>query len=97
MENGADNKGLKEHEVELASANFLDLLKKDIGETAFDELVAKAGGATLMFVIDTTGSMLDDIKATKGIAKVIITQSREGEVDYILSPFNDPGKFTSFG
>ena len=43
-----------------------------------------------MFVVDTTGSMKDEIAAAKAIAKSIIHETREFGVDYILSPFGDP-------
>ena len=51
------------------------------------------GDATLMFAIDTTGSMRDEIAAAKGIANYIINMPRKFPVDYILSPFNDPGRW----
>ena len=45
-----------------------------------------------MFAIDDTGSMSDEIQAAKDIAAYIVNISRPNlEVDYILSPFNDPG------
>ena len=48
---------------------------------------------TLMFAIDDTGSMADEIQAAKDIATHIVNYRRPNlEVDYILlSPFNDPG------
>lgn len=48
-----------------------------------------------MFAIDDTGSMSDKIQAAKDIATYIFRNiSRPNlKVDYILSPFNDPGKF----
>ena len=50
------------------------------------------GEATLMFAIDTTGSMAGEINAAKAIATSIINMQRQFDVDYILSPFNDPGE-----
>lgn len=51
--------------------------------------------AVLCFVIDTTGSMSDDIAEAKRTAYQII-DSKKGTQDepseYILVPFNDPGK-----
>ena len=45
-----------------------------------------------MLAIDDTGSMGDEIQAAKDIATYIIKYPRKNlEVDYILSPFNDPG------
>ena len=49
------------------------------------------GQVTLMFAIDDTGSMRQEIAAAKKIATSIINQQRAEPVDYILSPFNDPG------
>ena len=49
------------------------------------------GQVTLMFAIDDTGSMRDEIAAVKKIASSIVNQQRAEFVDYILSPFNDPG------
>ena len=47
---------------------------------------------TLMLAIDDTGSMADEIQAAKDIATHIVNYRRPNlEVDYILSPFNDPG------
>ena len=45
-----------------------------------------------MFTMDTTGSMADEIRASKAIARQIIDITRSYDVDYILSAFNDPSK-----
>lgn len=51
-------------------------------------------GKALCFVVDTTGSMGDDINAVKTVTASII-DSKVGTPDepsvYILVPFNDPG------
>lgn len=70
----------------------MEWIKKDIGEQNFSDLMLESGGATLMFAIDTTGSMSDEINAAKAIATSIVNRKRQFPVDYILSPFNDPGK-----
>ena len=45
-----------------------------------------------MFAVDDTGSMYQEIQAVKDIATYIVKKSRPNlEVDFILSPFNDPG------
>ena len=49
------------------------------------------GQVTLMFAIDDTGSMREEISAAKKIATSIVNEQRVEPVDYILSPFNDPG------
>ena len=52
--------------------------------------------SVVCFVIDTTGSMADDIAAAKETVYKII-DSKKGTQDepseYILVPFNDPGEF----
>lgn len=52
-------------------------------------------GVALCFVIDTTGSMGNDIEAVKSVTYSII-DSKLGTEDepsvYILVPFNDPGR-----
>ncbi|XP_065070187.1 hemicentin-1-like isoform X2 [Rhopilema esculentum] len=85
------NLGLKPVEVQKAATKYMEKIKKEIGSDTFEEVFAKRGDATLMFVIDTTGSMKNEILAAKAIAKRIITETREFDVDYILSPFGDPG------
>lgn len=49
----------------------------------------------LCFVIDTTGSMNDDIAEVRRVTSSIIdskTGSANQPSEYILVPFNDPGK-----
>ena len=72
----------------------IKVIKRLLGQ-AFDKMQALDGGVTLIFAIDTTGSMYNDINSAKKIARYIIdnvTSSGETtmEVDYILAPFNDP-------
>lgn len=71
---------------------FMDSIKKELGNSAFDTLLSVSGDVTLMFAIDETGSMRDEIQAAKDIATSIVNYPRKEKVDYILSPFNDPGK-----
>lgn len=60
----------------------------------------KEGAATLAFVFDTTGSMYDDLKQViEGAGKILKTVLEKFERpihDYILVPFNDPGKKKQF-
>ena len=49
------------------------------------------GQVTLMFAIDDTGGMTQEIAAAKKIATSIVDGQRAEPVNYILSPFNDPG------
>jgi hypothetical protein len=57
----------------------------------FQRFLAVDGDVSLVFTIDTTGSMRDEISAAKDIAKAIAKYDRKGKVDYVLSPYNDPG------
>jgi hypothetical protein len=70
---------------------FLGGVRKDLGSSYFSALFSMQGEVTLMFAIDSTGSMSEDITAAKKIATYIIHKKRAELVDYILSPFNDPG------
>ena len=46
---------------------------------------------TLAFVVDNTGSMIDEIKAVKDLIKAFIKAERNNTLKYILGTFNDPG------
>jgi len=68
-------------------------------EPFFDDLYILDGGATLMFAIDSTGSMGDDIVTAKNIVTDILNMPRDPTkpVDYVLSDIHDPGNlFTHF-
>lgn len=69
---------------------FLQGLRTQLGSSTFDSFMAVQGDVSLMFVIDNTGSMGEEIQATKNIAIDIINYPRQAPVEYILSPFNDP-------
>ena len=70
---------------------FLQGLRQRVGSATFDSFMAVQGDVSLMFVIDDTGSMSDDIQAAKNIANDIINYKRNVPFkEYILSPFNDP-------
>ena len=77
--------------LDLGAAEFLSAIKNDIGEKQFEEYLSISGLVTLIFVIDDTGSMGSEIKSAVAISKEIINAKRDYDVDYILSPFNDPG------
>lgn len=54
--------------------------------------------SALCFVIDTTGSMSDDIAEAKRVSLDIIDRKQGTEEEpsvYILVPFNDPGAATA--
>ncbi|XP_051993819.1 von Willebrand factor A domain-containing protein 7 [Xyrauchen texanus] len=91
------NSDLHNSAVNLASEATLDLLEDirgAIGNKDYLRLMGIARSAVLAFVIDTTGSMSNDIAEAKRVANNII-DSKKGTQDepseYILVPFNDPG------
>ncbi|KAM9476622.1 von Willebrand factor A domain-containing protein 7 [Clarias gariepinus] len=93
------NAALHDTAVALATDATLDLLEDirgAVGDNSFLRMVGIDRTAVLCFVIDTTGSMSDDIAEAKRVAYEII-DSKKGTQDepseYILVPFNDP----SFG
>ena len=81
-------------EEELGINTIIPSLKKELGSDGFNELMSVDGDVSLMFTIDTTGSMSTEIRAAKEIVKSIASYPRKSSVDYVLSPFNDPGMKT---
>ena len=75
----------------VGAAEFLNAIEKEIGVQAFEDYLSISGLVTLMFVIDDTGSMGDQIPAAISISEQIVKAKRHYDVKYILSPFNDPG------
>ena len=59
-------------------------------------MLAIDGGVTLIFAVDTTGSMGEEIVESKKIATDIVNEQRFAAVEYILSPFNDPRKIWAY-
>ncbi|XP_031664335.1 von Willebrand factor A domain-containing protein 7 isoform X2 [Oncorhynchus kisutch] len=78
-----------------ATSQLLEDIRGAAGDTDFLRLmgISKNGSKVLCFVIDTTGSMSDDIAAVRETTSFII-DSKRGTPDepsvYILVPFNDP-------
>ncbi|XP_060942358.1 von Willebrand factor A domain-containing protein 7-like [Limanda limanda] len=76
-----------------ATKLVLEDIRLAAGDATFLQLMGINKGKALCFVIDTTGSMGDDIAAVKEVTSSIIN-SRVGTEDepsaYILVPFNDP-------
>ncbi|XP_034716556.1 von Willebrand factor A domain-containing protein 7 isoform X2 [Etheostoma cragini] len=95
-ERHSDNKALHDVAVNAATEASLQLLQ-DIRLTAGDKeflrMMGIARSSVVCFVIDTTGSMSDDIAEAREIVNEII-DSKKGTQDepseYILVPFNDP-------
>lgn len=72
-------------------SKFLQDLRQKVGAATFDSFLAVQGDVALMFAIDDTGSMGDEILAAKNIAADIINYKRKVPIkEYILSAFNDP-------
>ena len=69
---------------------FLNDIKTDLGYDKFSDFLALHGEVTLMFALDVTGSMHDEIKASKEMIKKISQYDRSEPVDYILTTFSDP-------
>ena len=85
------NTGRRRRSTKEDAKKFLEDLRKDIGEERFSKLFALDGGKTLMFAIDITGSMHNEIEAAKAIATEITKlKRREPPSNYILSSFGDP-------
>ncbi|XP_059904201.1 von Willebrand factor A domain-containing protein 7-like isoform X2 [Gadus macrocephalus] len=76
-----------------ASLQLLEDIRGAAGDRDFLRLMGIARSSVVCFVIDTTGSMADDIAAAKDVVYNII-DSKKGKQDepseYILVPFNDP-------
>ena len=89
--------GRKRRDATTTVKNFMDSIKAELGDAAFDTFMSVNGDVTLMFAIDDTGSMRDEIQAAKDIAVAIVNTKRDEKVDYILSPFNDPGNNNDSG
>ena len=90
------NKGRKKRSATSTTSavkTFMNSVKKDLGSATFETFMSVKGDVTLMFAIDDTGSMGNEIQAAKDIAKSIVHHPRDEKVDYILSPFNDPSKY----
>ncbi|XP_077186946.1 von Willebrand factor A domain-containing protein 7 isoform X2 [Paroedura picta] len=76
-----------------ATTDFLKFLQREIGKKQFMRLLDISPATGLSFVVDTTGSMGEEINAAKSQARKII-DSRRGSLHepdfYLLVPFNDP-------
>ncbi|XP_054907451.1 von Willebrand factor A domain-containing protein 7-like [Poeciliopsis prolifica] len=76
-----------------ATSELLEDVRSAAGDNAFLEMMGLFKGKPLCFVVDTTGSMGDDIAAVKEVTASII-DSKLGTPDepsiYVLVPFSDP-------
>ncbi|XP_067106281.1 von Willebrand factor A domain-containing protein 7-like [Osmerus mordax] len=77
-----------------ATTELLEDLRAFAGDRDFLRLMGLSQSSVLCFVIDTTGSMKDDIAESKRVSFSIIDSRRGSQQEpsaYILVPFNDPG------
>ena len=77
-----------------AIKKMMQSIETEIGKDKFEKVIGNQNDnkVTLMFAVDDTGSMYQEIQAVKDIATYIVKKQRPNlEVDFILSPFNDPG------
>nr|XP_040042129.1 von Willebrand factor A domain-containing protein 7-like isoform X2 [Gasterosteus aculeatus aculeatus] len=95
-ERRADNVAFHNAAVNVATAASLQLLE-DIrlaaGDNNFLRMMGIARSSVVCFVIDTTGSMSDDIEAARKAVYEIIDKKKgtqDEPSEYILVPFNDP-------
>ncbi|KAM6940406.1 von Willebrand factor A domain-containing protein 7 [Xenentodon cancila] len=76
-----------------ASLQLLEDIRLAAGNNDFLRMMGIARSSVVCFVIDTTGSMSDDIEEARSVVYDII-DSKKGTQDepseYILVPFNDP-------
>ncbi|MBN3304682.1 VWA7 protein, partial [Amia calva] len=74
-----------------ASVELLEDIRNAVGDDLFLRFLNLQSTSALSFVINTTGSMSEDIEAAKTRAFSIIDRKRDTPSTYILVPFNDPG------
>ncbi|KAG8448659.1 hypothetical protein GDO86_015656 [Hymenochirus boettgeri] len=77
-----------------ASIKFLSELRKDVADREMLRLFGVSATPALSFVIDTTGSMGEEITTARLQSRHIIQRQRQTLLYpdfYVLVPFNDPG------
>ncbi|XP_066942227.1 LOW QUALITY PROTEIN: uncharacterized protein [Macrobrachium rosenbergii] len=72
-----------------ATEYYLSVLREAIGNDYFRHLFDLYPGSALSIMIDTTGSMTQEIKAVKAESKLIV--ERTHPAFYVLTPYKDPG------
>jgi len=74
--------------------NFFDSLDGVQTATLFGiEVTSNNNPPTLAFVVDDTGSMGEEIRSVQKLIHSFIRTERTNALAYILTTFNDPGKF----
>ncbi|XP_026183681.1 von Willebrand factor A domain-containing protein 7-like isoform X2 [Mastacembelus armatus] len=79
--------------AEAATTELLEDVRQAAGDKSFLRFLGITRGKPLCFVIDTTGSMMDDITEVKRVTSSLIDSKVVTEDEpsvYILVPFNDP-------
>ncbi|XP_059034854.1 von Willebrand factor A domain-containing protein 7 isoform X1 [Mustela lutreola] len=77
-----------------ASIQAFSLLRNRLGDRGFSRLLDISPASSLSFVLDTTGSMGEEINAAKIQARHIVEQQQGSPMEpvhYVLVPFHDPG------
>ncbi|KAK2919169.1 hypothetical protein Q8A73_003540 [Channa argus] len=77
-----------------ATMELLQDIRLAVGDRNFLRLMGLSYSSVLCFVIDTTGSMSNDIAEAKRVSFDIIDSKRGTQQEpsaYVLVPFNDPG------
>ncbi|XP_032240089.2 uncharacterized protein LOC5514646 [Nematostella vectensis] len=93
VEFGREMLGVMLQREENCSRDVNDIIKEihdNMGDKAFKDFLAVNGNVSLIFVVDTTGSMTAEITAAKNTIQALTGYKRSEAVDYILSPYNDP-------
>ncbi|XP_012886556.1 PREDICTED: von Willebrand factor A domain-containing protein 7 [Dipodomys ordii] len=78
----------------LSTIQAFNLLRSRLGDNGFSRLLDITPASSLSFVLDTTGSMGEEINAAKIQTRHIVEQRRGSPMEpnhYILVPFHDPG------
>ncbi|KAM4835035.1 von Willebrand factor A domain-containing protein 7 [Thomomys bottae] len=81
------------HLALLSTIEAFSLLRSRLGDSGFSKLLDITPASSLSFVLDTTGSMGEEINAAKIQTRHIIEQRRGSPMEplhYILVPFHDP-------
>ncbi|XP_048205176.1 von Willebrand factor A domain-containing protein 7 [Perognathus longimembris pacificus] len=77
----------------MSTVQAFNFLRSNLGDSSFSRLLNISPGSSLSFVLDTTGSMGEEISAAKIQTRRIVEQRRGTPIEpihYILVPFHDP-------
>ena len=84
----------KKRQSDPALEEFFDSLDRKNLSVIFGYVinVTFANTTTLAFVVDNTGSMMEEIESVRHLVKAFVTVTRSRPLCYIYTTFNDPGK-----